>query len=292
MVSVSASTPRRDDHAPATLPRRRQGWGGSAAARGSRSATAPSGRSTRTDGADRPAHGRVVATVKAAAGRLAAGARGRVVPAPRKRRVSRIDPAGTASGRRSRRRQRAGHRGRRRRGVGHRASRGPVVADRSGRIRYADRSTSAGVSYSPTGRRAVGGNFVTGVSRIDPRTNRVTAGPVGAVQALAPQAGAAWASTAGAARDGTLPAPACSPSRAAARPTSLSPPTSRSRARRAPVARRCRRDPARASAPRLPRGTLQRRLRSCDDVDRAERHLGARRCAANANAYAHAGWSR
>ena len=50
------------------------------------------------------------------------------------------------------------------------------------------------------------------VSRIDPRTNRVTSRiSIGPVQALAVGEGVAWVTLAGAARDGTLPASACSP---------------------------------------------------------------------------------
>jgi ABC-type branched-subunit amino acid transport system substrate-binding protein/streptogramin lyase len=56
-------------------------------------------------------------------------------------------------------------------------------------------------------------NYTDGtVSRIDPRTNRVTSRrPIGPVQALAVGDGDAWVTVAGAARDRTLPASACSP---------------------------------------------------------------------------------
>ena len=56
-------------------------------------------------------------------------------------------------------------------------------------------------------------NYTDGsVSRIDPRTNRVTSRrPIGPVQALAVGDRAAWVTVAGASRDGTLPASACSP---------------------------------------------------------------------------------
>jgi Protein kinase domain/Periplasmic binding protein len=55
-------------------------------------------------------------------------------------------------------------------------------------------------------------NYLDGtVTRIDPRTNRVTSrSPIGPVQALAVGEGAAWVTVAGATRDGTLPASACS----------------------------------------------------------------------------------
>jgi ABC-type branched-subunit amino acid transport system substrate-binding protein/DNA-binding beta-propeller fold protein YncE/predicted Ser/Thr protein kinase len=55
------------------------------------------------------------------------------------------------------------------------------------------------------------GNYLDGVvSRIDPRTNSVTARVrVGAAQALGVGAGSAWVSVAGAPRDGTLPASSC-----------------------------------------------------------------------------------
>ena len=55
-------------------------------------------------------------------------------------------------------------------------------------------------------------NYVDGsVSRIDPRTNTVTARvQVGAAQALAAGAGSAWVSVAGGTRDGVLPASTCS----------------------------------------------------------------------------------
>lgn len=56
-------------------------------------------------------------------------------------------------------------------------------------------------------------NYTDGtVSRIDPRTNRVTSRrPIGPVQALAVGEAAAWVTVAGATREGTLPASACSP---------------------------------------------------------------------------------
>jgi YVTN family beta-propeller protein len=55
-------------------------------------------------------------------------------------------------------------------------------------------------------------NYVDGtVSRIDPRTNTVTARvPVGASQALAAGVGSAWVSVAAGTRDGVLPASTCS----------------------------------------------------------------------------------
>ena len=61
-------------------------------------------------------------------------------------------------------------------------------------------------------------NYTDGtVSRIDPRTNKVTwRRPIGPVQALAVGDGAAWVTVAGASRNGTLPASACSPIEAGA----------------------------------------------------------------------------
>jgi ABC-type branched-subunit amino acid transport system substrate-binding protein/DNA-binding beta-propeller fold protein YncE len=70
----------------------------------------------------------------------------------------------------------------------------------------------AGVTFVAFGDgRVWTANFVDGmVSRIDPRTNSVTARvDVGAPQALAAGAGSAWASAAGAAPDGKLPASSC-----------------------------------------------------------------------------------
>jgi ABC-type branched-subunit amino acid transport system substrate-binding protein/streptogramin lyase len=69
-----------------------------------------------------------------------------------------------------------------------------------------------GVSYVAFGDGAVWtANYVDGiVSRVDPRTNRVTVRTsVGATQALAAGAGSAWVSVAGGTRAGSLPASTC-----------------------------------------------------------------------------------
>ena len=70
----------------------------------------------------------------------------------------------------------------------------------------------AGVTYIAFGAGAVWtANYIDGmVSRIDPDTNKVTATiPIGAAQALAAGAGAAWVSTAGGPPEGGFPATAC-----------------------------------------------------------------------------------
>jgi ABC-type branched-subunit amino acid transport system substrate-binding protein/DNA-binding beta-propeller fold protein YncE/predicted Ser/Thr protein kinase len=72
-------------------------------------------------------------------------------------------------------------------------------------------AVGVGVEFIAFGAGAVwAGNYIDGtVSRIDPRTNEVTRVPVGAVQALAADAGGAWVSTAGRPPAGTLPASVC-----------------------------------------------------------------------------------
>jgi len=150
-----------------------------------------------------------------------------------------------------------------------------------------------GVTYLAYGDGAIWtGNYVEGtVSRIDPNTNRVAAKvPVGAVQALAAGAGSAWASTAGATRAGTLPSSACGklvsavpdPDVVVASELSLQglanvDSQSMERAIRAVLTQH-----------RFRAGRYTVGYRSCDDSTAPTGNDETRRCAANANAFAHA----
>ena len=130
------------------------------------------------------------------------------------------------------------------------------------------------------------------MSRIDPRTNSVTARtPTGTPQALAAGAGAAWVSVAGGSTQGALTIPACGERgvRGARSRTSWSPPTSRSRA---PLSA----DPrGMANAIRF---VLERRgfragehtvgYQSCDVSTAETGGFEFRKCAANATAYGQA----
>ena len=137
------------------------------------------------------------------------------------------------------------------------------------------------------------GNYIDGrVSRVDPRTNAVTAKTAtGTPQALAAGAGAAWVSAAGGTTKGALTIPACGERglrRQEARcPDRLGPPAP------GPLSTDPRgdreRDPVRARAARLQGGRARRRLPVLRRVHGA-RPAGSSsaRCAANANAYANA----
>ena len=174
-----------------------------------------------------------------------------------------------------------GHRGRRRLGLGH--GRAPRVW--SGAFEPGPDATAQSIDVgSGSGFIAFGAgavwvaNYTDGtVSRIDPRTNRVTSRrPIGPVQALAVGEGAAWVTVAGASRDGTLPASACSPIEAGAGtpdvivasdlplqgPDSAYP--------RAPP----RVDPAGLPQALIPRGPVPGRLAVLRRLHRAERRVG------------------
>jgi ABC-type branched-subunit amino acid transport system substrate-binding protein/DNA-binding beta-propeller fold protein YncE len=160
-----------------------------------------------------PATGKLVATIDADAGSIAAGEEGvwfigspgvRRID-PRTNRVGQGIPIGTQSAA----------------GIAVGAGSVWVTAEEEGlvwRIEPGpDPSTrtidvGAGVTYIAFGAGAVWtANYIDGiVSRIDPRTNDVTARiPIGAAHALAAGAGSAWVSTAGGTPDGTLPASSC-----------------------------------------------------------------------------------
>jgi ABC-type branched-subunit amino acid transport system substrate-binding protein/DNA-binding beta-propeller fold protein YncE len=219
MVSVSRIDPRTltITHT-ATLPNRGHGSGVFDVGRsriavgdGAVWAIDPDGTVARID----PRSGRVVKTIKASAGMLAAGAEGVWVLTDNG--VARIDPAKNRLGTRiplpfGNARDIA---------VGSGAvwvtddPQGLLWRIDVGRSRTA-RTIDVGVGafYVSYGAGAVWvGNFVTGtVSRVDPRTNRVTARhQVGAIQSLAAGERVAWASTDGGTENRTLPAPACSP---------------------------------------------------------------------------------
>jgi ABC-type branched-subunit amino acid transport system substrate-binding protein/DNA-binding beta-propeller fold protein YncE/predicted Ser/Thr protein kinase len=135
------------------------------------------------------------------------------------------------------------------------------------------------------------GNWIDGsVSRIDPRTNRVTAHTsIGAPQALAAGAGAAWVSVSGGVRDGSLTTSACGEVVSGGeKPDVLI--ASDLPLRGSDSAR------GRAMADAI-RFVLDRRgfragrhsvgYQSCDDTTRQANGIEFRKCAANANAYVH-----
>jgi ABC-type branched-subunit amino acid transport system substrate-binding protein/DNA-binding beta-propeller fold protein YncE len=135
-------------------------------------------------------------------------------------------------------------------------------------------------------------NYTDGtVSRIDPRTNRVTSRrPIGPVQALAVGDGAAWVTVAGAARDGTLPASACSPIEAGggtpdvlvASDLPLQGPNSAYPRRLLEAIREVFRKRSYRA------GRFRVGLQSCDASTAQSGVWEPRRCAANANAYGRA----
>jgi branched-chain amino acid transport system substrate-binding protein len=134
-------------------------------------------------------------------------------------------------------------------------------------------------------------NFVDGtLSRIDPRTNAVKKIPIGAAQALAAGAGSAWVSAAGGTETGELPDAVCDQ----AVPSGTKPDVmiasdlplqgdvgAGTRAMADAIRFVLRRDGYRAG-----RHTVG--YRSCDDSTAQSGDVENRRCAANANAYAHA----
>jgi ABC-type branched-subunit amino acid transport system substrate-binding protein/DNA-binding beta-propeller fold protein YncE len=149
-----------------------------------------------------------------------------------------------------------------------------------------------GVTYIAYGAGALWtANYLDGtVSRIDPVTNEVTHIPVNATQALAAGEGSAWASSAGGAEPGTLPASTCddvvsgggTPDVLIASDLPLQggggvPPRAMVDAIRLVL----RKHSFRA-------GRFRVGYRSCDDSTAQTGNFENRRCAANANAYARA----
>ena len=149
-----------------------------------------------------------------------------------------------------------------------------------------------GVNYVAFGDGVVWtGNWMDGtVSRIDPRTNTVTKVPVGAPQALAAGAGSVWVSVAAGTKDGNLPAATCSEvASGGGRPDVL-------------IASDLNLQGPDGAGPRqlvdAIRAVLQSHgfragkyvvgYQSCDDSTTQTGDYEQRKCAANANAYAHA----
>jgi ABC-type branched-subunit amino acid transport system substrate-binding protein/DNA-binding beta-propeller fold protein YncE len=150
-----------------------------------------------------------------------------------------------------------------------------------------------GATYVAFGDGAVWtGNYVDGVvSRIAPRTNRVTARVrVGAAQALAAGAGSAWVGVAGAPGDGTLPASSCSevasggkePDVLIASDLALQGPEGAGPRGLVDAIRFVLQDHA------FKAGEYVVGYQSCDDSTAQTGQFEDRKCAANANAYAHA----
>jgi Protein kinase domain len=150
-----------------------------------------------------------------------------------------------------------------------------------------------GAGYVAYGAGAVWvGNFIAEtISRVDPRTNTVTArAPIGAAQGLAAGAGAAWVSTAGAPATGTLPASACGASEAGGRAPDVliasdlplqGPQSAGPRAMTDAIRTVLQQHGYRA-------GRFTVGYQSCDESTAQTGAFDVRRCAANANAYAHA----
>jgi branched-chain amino acid transport system substrate-binding protein len=135
------------------------------------------------------------------------------------------------------------------------------------------------------------GNFVSGtVSRVDPRTNRVTARvPVGAVQSLAAGDGVVWAGTEGGTETGTLPAPACSPIDAGGRtPDVLIASDLTLQGEDFSASSRADVDAIRLVLQKhgYRAGRFSVGYQSCDESTAQNGYFDPRRCAANANAYA------
>ena len=135
------------------------------------------------------------------------------------------------------------------------------------------------------------GNYIDGfVSRIAPRTNRVTGRvSVGAAQALGAGAGSAWVSVAGAPREGTLPSRCTELASEGKKPDVL---IASDLALQGPEGA-----PARGLVDAIRLVLQDNRFRageyvvgyqSCDDSTAQTGRWEARKCAANANAYAHA----
>ena len=161
-----------------------------------------------------------------------------------------------------------------------------------------DRRRASAPRTSPSATGAVWtANYVDGtVSRIDPRTNTVTASiPVGAAQALAAGAGSAWVSVAGGTDDGALPAVELQRGRLG-RPQAGRADRVRPRAARAPSAPTSARWPTRSASCSSDHGfragSFTVGYQSCDDSTAQSGEFEQRRCAANANAYARAEHAR
>jgi ABC-type branched-subunit amino acid transport system substrate-binding protein/DNA-binding beta-propeller fold protein YncE len=150
-----------------------------------------------------------------------------------------------------------------------------------------------GVGYIAFGDGAAwAANYIDGtVSRIDPRTNAVTARvAVGAPRALAAGEGSAWVSVAGATEAGALPSFACDEVLAGGRSPDLlvasdlplhGPDSTGPRAMADAIQSVIERHGFRA-------GRHSVGYASCDDTTSQSGSFELRRCAANANAYAHA----
>ena len=241
-----------------------------------------------------PRSGRVVATIEASRRDARGRRRGRVGPRP-----TTGSPASTRRRTASARESRSpsatrGHRGRGRRGVGDRRAPRAAVADRrrAQPDRAHDRRRRRRVLRRLRRGRGLGRQLRHGtVSRVDPRTNRVTARvPVGAVQSLAAGAGVAWASTAGGTQSGTLPAPACSPIDSGGRtPDVLIASDLPLQGQDFAASSRADVDAIRLVLQQhgYRAGRFNVGYQSCDESTAQTGTCEPRRCAANANAYAH-----
>jgi ABC-type branched-subunit amino acid transport system substrate-binding protein len=136
------------------------------------------------------------------------------------------------------------------------------------------------------------GNIVSGtVSRVDPRTNRVTSRvPVGAVQSLAAGDDVVYASTEGGTEAGTLPAPACGTIDAGGRtPDVLIASDLTLHGQTFSASSRADVDAIRLVLQQhgYRAGRFNVGYQSCDESTIQTGYYDPRRCAANANAYAH-----
>ena len=153
-------------------------------------------------------------------------------------------------------------------------------------------AVGAGVDYVAFGAGAAwAGNYIDGtVKRIDAATNRVTSVPVGAVQALAAGAGGAWVSTVGRPRAGAMPAAACRELASGGRKPDVLIASDLPLQGPSGAGPRAIADAIRLVLERrdFTAGRFSVGYHSCDDSTAQTGNFEARRCAANATAYARA----
>ena len=148
-----------------------------------------------------------------------------------------------------------------------------------------------GVEYVAYGAGAVWtANYVDGrLTRVDPATAKVTArARIGAAQALAASAGAAWVSTAGAPAAGTLPQNVCGPTESGGQVPDVLLVSDLPLHGGTGATTRAMRDAIRLVLEEhdFKAGRFTVGYRSCDDSTKQTGNWENRRCAANANAYA------
>jgi ABC-type branched-subunit amino acid transport system substrate-binding protein/streptogramin lyase len=235
--------------------------------------------------------GRVVATVPAHADQLAAGDAGVWVLSGGS--VVRIDPATNRLGRPIR------LPAFRTRGIAVGGGAVWVLDDQEGQLWRVDPATGdartigvgTGATYVAYGAGAVWvANLTDGfVSRVDPRTSRVTRTPIGAPLGVAAGDGAAWVSTGGPTDAGTLPSSACNPIESAVREPDVLIVSDLPLLGDNSVDSRRMTDAIRLVLKQhhFRAGRFAVGYQSCDESTAQVGNFDIRRCAANANAFAH-----